>query len=202
MGYKIFTSVCLFLCLLSSDPVLAHKIRIFAWTEGEIIHTESKFSGGRTAKKARIQVYSQADKTLLLTGTTNENGLFDFTRPAHSGGLNITVDAGDGHKNSWYLEDQQPSDGREKMPSSLKQRSGTLKGVDRAASGATAAPQSPGREEIAAIVDKQLEKQLAPIRRLLAEQQERSPGIREILGGIGYILGLAGIAAYMKSKKR
>lgn len=56
--------------------------------------------------------------------------------------------------------------------------------------------------EIEIIVDRTLEKKLKPIKNILIQIQESSskPGISEILGGIGYILGLMGIIMYFKSK--
>jgi nickel transport protein len=56
-------------------------------------------------------------------------------------------------------------------------------------------------EQLTRIIESTLERKLAPIKRSLAKQQEQQPSLQDILGGIGYIFGLAGIAAYFKSKK-
>ena len=58
------------------------------------------------------------------------------------------------------------------------------------------------QDQLTALMDNLLESKIAPIRQQLAELQEREPSIQDILGGIGYIIGLAGIAAYMKSKNK
>ena len=51
-------------------------------------------------------------------------------------------------------------------------------------------------------VEKALDKKLQPINRMLAQMQNKGPSINDIFGGIGYILGFFGIAAYFLSKKR
>jgi nickel transport protein len=52
------------------------------------------------------------------------------------------------------------------------------------------------REEVAEVVSREL----APIKREL--RQSREPDLRDILGGIGYIFGLAGLLAYARSRMR
>ncbi len=47
-----------------------------------------------------------------------------------------------------------------------------------------------------------LDAKLAPIRRAVLEGTEDGPGLREIIGGIGWIFGLVGVAAYFKSRPR
>ncbi|MFR4118150.1 MAG: hypothetical protein ACLT2T_04335 [Bilophila wadsworthia] len=43
--------------------------------------------------------------------------------------------------------------------------------------------------EIERIVDAALDAKLSPIKRMLAEQAEAGPNLRDIIGGIGWILG-------------
>jgi nickel transport protein len=52
------------------------------------------------------------------------------------------------------------------------------------------------------VVNAALDAKLAPIKRAVLEQSEAGPGMREIVGGIGWIFGLVGIAAYFKSRSR
>ncbi len=50
------------------------------------------------------------------------------------------------------------------------------------------------------VVEKTLDKKLAPIMRTLAEMQEQKVRLTDVLGGLGYIFGLVGVAAYFKRK--
>ena len=52
-----------------------------------------------------------------------------------------------------------------------------------------------------AIVNAALDAKLGPIRRDLAAQVNAGPGIQEIIGGIGWILGLVGIGLYFKGRR-
>lgn len=189
--------VCFFLLssILLSSPCFAHKVRIFAWGEGETIHTESKFSGGRPAQNANVTIINTSTGDELLQGTTDQQGLFQFEKPdAAVAEVDIVVNSGDGHKNHWLYQLSQASDSAKKtIHNSTSSLSAAIVGP------ATAAITE---ERLTQIINNALEIKLAPIRRQLAEESEQKPDFKDILGGIGYILGLAGIVAYMKSKKQ
>lgn len=188
------TVLLLFNLLLAASPCFAHKVRIFAWGEGNTIHTESMFSGGKAAQNATVMVIDITTGAELLQGTTDENGLFTFPAPGtDTPELNIVVDSGDGHKNSWRYQPE-PSPGERTSPSTQNNISEVVAAPSPSA-GLT-------EEQFTSLMEGLLEAKLAPIRRQLAEQQEKSTSIQDILGGLGYILGLAGIAAYITFKKK
>ena len=181
-------------------PGFAHKVRIFAWQDGNNIITEAMFSRGRPALKATISVVETGTGKELLSGTTDAKGLFSFPIPlTGSKELKIIVDAGDGHKNSWNytLEDSAPKDKNSsplpadrQVPNPQISEEGTVNTL-----------QTISTSELTRIIETALDKKLASINRTLAENSEKGPTLQDILGGIGYILGLAGIAAYMQSLK-
>jgi nickel transport protein len=183
---------------------LAHKIRIFAWQDGGNIVTESKFSKGRPAQNVTISVFELDTDHPLLSGTTDTKGLFSFPIPkTGSEQLKIIADGGDGHKNSWNhtLENTTPA-GSSGSPRNLKTMvTKQLPTLPTAKEAAGTTLQTITAPELTLIIEKTLDKKLAPIRKMLAENSEDSPSLKDILGGIGYILGLAGIAAYMQSLK-
>jgi len=65
---------------------------------------------------------------------------------------------------------------------------------------APAAAASPLPAGIDKALEKALDKKLAPIMRALAEMQEQKIRLTDVLGGLGYIFGLVGVAAYFKRK--
>jgi len=65
---------------------------------------------------------------------------------------------------------------------------------------ASSAPVSPDPALLAAM-DRMLDAKLAPVKSMLAESLDPAPSMTEILGGIGWIFGLMGVAAYFKSRK-
>lgn len=193
------------LLLLMSQPCYGHKVRIFAWEEGPDIVTEAKFSGGRAARDVTVSVVDAVTGEQLLSGRTDDQGLFRFPLPqTQTSALEIIVDGGDGHKNSW----KHPLDHRRPVasatPPATTGNEPQVQQKPEPGSRATAAvpPQTIDTVRLAALIDETLEKKLAPIRRSLAENAEKGPSLQDILGGIGYIFGLAGVAAYMRSKQK
>jgi nickel transport protein len=43
-----------------------------------------------------------------------------------------------------------------------------------------------------------MDKKLAPVLKMLADSREQGPKVSDVLGGLGNIVGFAGIAAYLK----
>jgi nickel transport protein len=57
-------------------------------------------------------------------------------------------------------------------------------------------------DEIRSMVEEAIDKKLKPVMKLLADMRQSEPSLTDILGGIGYIFGLIGVAAYISSKHR
>jgi nickel transport protein len=55
--------------------------------------------------------------------------------------------------------------------------------------------------DIEAIVARQLEQKIQPLTRMVAASQEKGPTLHDIVGGIGYIIGLVGLGAYVRYRK-
>ncbi|MBS3810210.1 MAG: hypothetical protein KGY38_08655, partial [Desulfobacterales bacterium] len=51
-------------------------------------------------------------------------------------------------------------------------------------------------------LDEKLDQKLAPVMRILSELKNPGPSANEIFGGIGYIVGLFGVAAYIYSRRQ
>ena len=58
------------------------------------------------------------------------------------------------------------------------------------------------QQALEATLNKVLNHQLAPIREMVTELTIHQTSLTDILGGIGYIIGIFGIWAYFLSKKR
>ena len=59
-------------------PALAHKVTIFAWVEGDHIHTQSKFSDGKRIRGGDVGVFDPKGAQ-LLKGVTDKNLCPDFS---------------------------------------------------------------------------------------------------------------------------
>ena len=187
-----------FFFFISPGPASAHKAIIFAWIDGDTIYTESKFSGGRKVKGGEVIVYD-LDGNQLLKGKTNDKGEFSFKAPKKTG-MKIVLLAGMGHRGEWTipLEEIQAVAAGETGTATSKEAD-----VEKPEKQARTAPVSGvSPDEIQMAVENALDKKLRPIMKMLAESRERSPSVTEILGGIGYILGLMGIGAYFSYRRK
>jgi nickel transport protein len=196
--------LCLCFLILSS-PAQAHRVLVYAYALGETVHTESKFAGSGSVQKGEIQVQDRKSGQVLLTGTTDDQGKFSFKIPseAASGRLDllIVVGASMGHQGEWLLK-------ADSYLSKSQQTSAT-------AAPAASAPVSPtpsvtpgpksaavDQQALEEALNKVMDRQLAPIREMLADLTLRRRTFPEIIGGLGYIAGIFGVVAYFMSKKQ
>jgi nickel transport protein len=205
------TALALFMALLSATvfvsppPALAHKVSIFAWVEGDMVHTQSNFFGGKKIQNASIDVLDASGK-LLLQGKTDNNGEFSFKAPIKAA-MKIVVSAGMGHQAVWNLKpsdfDTMEQDGSYLETVSSQAITPVHSSISLAeASSPPTAQASITSDEIYDIVEKALDKKLSPILKMLSELRNQGPTLRDVLGGIGYIIGLVGLVAYMGSRRK
>ncbi|MDD3313408.1 MAG: hypothetical protein PHP91_14845, partial [Pseudodesulfovibrio sp.] len=70
-----------------------------------------------------------------------------------------------------------------------------------AAPAEAAAPAAVPAQADTAAIEAVVRREVAPIKQMLLEMHDAGPGVVEIVGGIGWIFGLFGVAAYVKSRK-
>jgi len=210
-----------FLCLFVFLPVLwclllfsfvntacAHRVTVFAWVEGDTVFTESLFPDGRKIKDGSITIFD-SENVLLTRGKTDENGLFSFKMPKISA-INIVLDAGMGHQGRWKFSEDEiklaiDSINPESSKAHSEKKATDSRFIEKKHHEPAEIPlnkKCPDLRQIEQIVEKIIDKKLSPVKQSLAQIQRKSPSVNDILGGIGYIIGLAGIAAYFLSKKK
>ena len=200
----------------TAASALAHRVNIFAWTEGNEIVAECGFNGGNKVKQGQVVVFDAATGAKLLEGRTDDFGVYRFPVSAEgkAHGVRIVIKAGEGHQNEWTVEAAelatiQPGTGAAPAASSAPASATAV-----AAAPAAQAPASPKTDkapaqqaanisasELQNIVNTALDAKLGPIRKELAEMRVARPGFSEIFGGIGWLVGLAGIALYFKGRR-
>ncbi|MBL0716357.1 MAG: hypothetical protein JJV98_21980 [Desulfosarcina sp.] len=187
------------LLVLMPAAARAHKVMVFAWVQGDTVFTESKFSGGRYARDGRIDVYNAAGEK-LLEGRTDDQGRFAF-KPPRSETLRIVLMAGSGHRNEWTVYAKEFADGPTVAPSPTEPWPETAPPKPMAAAGKPAETVTLSPAALQALIEQSLDKKLAPIQQRL-RQFEPGPSLSDIIGGIGYILGLVGLGAYIHSRRK
>lgn len=178
---------------LYSHSAIAHGLRTFAYFDNNHVYTETSFHDGKAAKNAEVKVFDNKSDALLLTGITDDKGEFSFESPKAQF-LKILVRASMGHQSETILEKKQ-SDNKEKRN-------------DKEPAPAASSPHSHkqitlSKEQLEKIVEEKLDEKLAPLKSLLEQmiRENLKPSLSDIIGGIGYIVGLFFIAAYFYSKK-
>jgi nickel transport protein len=157
----------------SALDVHAHRVNIFAWVDGDTVHTQSKFGGGKMVNNGEISVFDP-EGNLLLKGSTDENGEFSFNVPEKTS-LRIELNAGMGHQSEWIVTAEEigalqednlvVSDQPEDSNNVLEKKSDPL-----IATGLT-------REDIEQAVEQAVEKKLKPIMQTLSDL--RDPGAKD-----------------------
>ncbi len=207
MRFLVFTTGFIFLLLISGVKITyAHKVSVFAYSENGIIYTESYFPDGTPVINGEIKVYDSKGK-LLVSGKTDKDGLYNFKVPKIDD-LKIVCLASMGHRAEFILkrDDIVVSENAGSKGYTEEEKSGEVINNGNTDVNDKMGPKGVysnlTENEIRKIVEEEVSKQLKPIARGIAKLQENRPGPTEIIGGIGYILGLVGIAMYFASKRK
>lgn len=186
------------LLLSLSSVAEAHRIRVFAYKSGDEIITEASFSSGRPAKDAAVEVKSK-NGTHLLSGKTDDQGSFRFQithELRNAEGLSISVDLGEGHRGSWNLSEA------DLILSAGETDHTHDSDIHHAVESRNKPEKCASDQETEEMLERIIVQELEPVKKILLEQSEHRVSFRDILGGLGYIFGIAGIVTYMKSKQK
>jgi len=201
MNVRLLSLLCLVaaLMLLTAGAALAHRVNVFAWVEGDTVFVECKYPDGTKVHEGVIRVLDSASKE-LLSGKTNDKGEFSFKVPKLDD-LTVVLEAGMGHRGDWPLSRQDLSPAGEApgqtSPAASQPAPKTEAPAAKELSPAAASPLPAGIDQA---IEKALDKKLAPVMKMLAEMHEQKVRLTDVLGGLGYIFGLVGVAAYFKRK--
>jgi len=191
--YLILIFIFLIIIMINISA-FAHKVNIFAYVEGRGIYTESYFSDGKKCIDSKIEVFdNQGNK--LLEGLTDKEGMFSFKIPAEdtiSGGLKLVLTASMGHRAEYIIRADE-----------LGNVSGLVEEkIEEPISAVFPEVSSFDLKEIQSLIEDILDEKLKPIMREIKKSQEDKISSTELIGGIGYIIGIFGIVAYFLSRKK
>jgi nickel transport protein len=182
-------------------PAAAHKLFVFASAEGATIHGKAYFQGNTPARGLAVTAFDPQGAELART-TTDDQGEFTLTaefRCDHR----LVVETLDGHGAEFPLRAEQlpadlpPRDEAAGPPQTQGEHSHPHAGHSHVHVGdSDHHPSSGPSEELRA-----LRADVAALQEQLTRYENRTR-LRDLLGGIGYILGLAGIAFYFLGVRR
>jgi len=178
---KIFLVVVFFFEFVSQ--ALAHRINLFAYPEGQQIKGEVYFVDGSPAKGTEVKAVDAEGKVLAST-QTDSRGRFQLPCPDGAHTVRLVALAEAGHRAEMTLH---LSSCQEHHPPAIVKKND---------------PSVPA-EELARLVRAEVRRELAPIKTLLEEilKSLNRPSFKDIVGGIGYIVGLFGIILWVKARR-
>lgn len=171
--------------LLSASPALAHKLKVFATAEGAVIAGYAYFGGEARAAQSRVTILAP-DDAVVHQGETDDQGQFRYTaqrRMDHR----IVVEGADGHHADFTVTAAE-------LPDSLP-------GGPTPAKPAQAASAAASTADLQALIDEAVARQIRPLREQLDAYQTKV-WWHDVVGGLGYITGLAGLAYGLSRRPR
>ncbi|MCS7203978.1 MAG: hypothetical protein NZ809_05990 [Thermodesulfovibrio sp.] len=176
-------AVCL--VFIPSVSVYAHKVNTYAYREGNKISGECYFVDGSPCKNSKVEVYDEKGKKIFET-VTDEKGQYSFLTEQR-GQLKLVIFAGEGHTAIYKLEavTEKRKEGITKRENQLKQKTSTKE------------------DEIKQIVDEVIDTKIQGLRGEIADLRKKLDRVylRDIIGGIGYIVGVWGLIMLFLRKR-
>lgn len=179
--------------MYSSDIIYAHRVNIFAWEESGKIYTASKFANGKRVINGKINIYNQK-KELLLQGTTDSNGIYSFQKPGDFS-FKIELLAGTGHRDEFFFSLK----GTEKMQGDRGDSFAQEMGLTPEKYTKEGSIQT---KELEKMIARIVSKEVAPIKKYMAESTQKKITLYDVISGLGYILGLVGVATYISARHK
>ncbi|KRT34675.1 hypothetical protein [Acetomicrobium hydrogeniformans] len=187
--------LALFVIVYPATIATAHKLNVFAYSEDSSILGEAYFNDGAPAKNCEVLVKAEGDGSVVGRGWTDEDGKFSVNiDPSNRKIVTVVVDGGMGHlgrvninlssfDNSTNMSDSNFID---KLPTEEEQIENLVVTLDE--------------KEIASIVKSVLRSEIEPLHAEIIQLRKElsKPGFNQIMGGVGYIFGLIGIALWFK----
>jgi nickel transport protein len=191
---------------LAASPVHAHKLKVFATAVGTHVDGTAYFVGGGPAHGAKVSVQTIGGEP-LATLPTDEDGKFVFAATMRIDQV-IVVDAGDGHSARFTIS---AADLPESLPAAGMPGPSPEGAPETADAAATAAKAGvPAVSPIFAaqaavpiedLVGQAVARQLRPLREQINDYEDQIR-LRDIVGGIGYIIGIAGLTVALRNRRR
>jgi len=205
---SLVTTVTLFLFCATSG--WAHKVNVFAYVEGDSVVVEGYFSGNVKAQNSVVEVLD-SDGKKILEGKTDEKGIWRFKLadlPPINGDIKIVLEGGMGHKADFTLSQAELLGSAQKTSAPKPKNEETkIAGPHLAAAETSVQVQDPAL--LKKLVEDALDQKIQPLvkmlsnqQKMLMEQKDKGPTMTEIIGGVGWILGIVGVAGYFMGRSR
>ena len=162
----------LLLCFIA-PLASAHALHIFALTDGQHLLGRAYFGENLPAVREEVMLYGEQAQLIAKT-QTDDTGRFVFELPKRQD-YNVIIEGMEGHRAEYHLAAQE-------IPEN-------------------AAPNLPADSaELQTLMSKAVRQEIQPLREQLDRYALRIYW-HDVLGGIGYIFGLAGLVFYFQARR-
>lgn len=175
--------------VLFQGSVQAHQLKVFAHAEQDRIAGEVYFAGGQKMEDALVSLSALGSDHEIATTGTDADGAFSFPVYVRQG-YRISANSGDGHVAHW---DVQKSEVILSTPGSQSTQIPPRE--------APSPVHDQTKEDLRTLIESAVASQVAPLRAELQKIRDERR-MQDILGGLGYIAGLAGLAMLWFSRRR
>lgn len=201
VGKRFVTCISVWFFLLFSAQVHSHALKVFAYFEGDLVKGSVYFSGGLAAKSANVSLVT-LDGEILQQLTTDDSG--EFVSDAISiPVLSVVADSSDGHRGQWQLEKQTSELSNENTQHSNIKHSNIKHSNNKSKPSISEMSNpsfnGPSEAHLSRIVEQAIAAQVGPLRDELHRFQDRAR-MSDIVGGIGFIFGIAGFAMWWRTR--
>ena len=188
---KVFRVVVLLaLVSLPLNGAHAHKLILSVYPAGKMIEGEVGFSNGEMADSVTVEI-SDSDGNQLGQAVTDAEGFFTF-EPTKAVRHVFRSDLGAGHIAQGILYE-------EDLPAHLKPKSSAP--AKKPKNNSTSSVSQELSEQLREMIAEEVRREIKPLKKELASYKEKND-FQSILGGLGYILGLFGLAFYLLARRK
>ncbi len=209
--------------LLLSGYAHGHQLQLFAMVVADRIEGRVYFSGDHAARAAHLTL-SAADNRYHQILTVDAEGRFQQSVTIAQD-YSLQADSGDGHRAEWTIQASEfgsalAGDGQTPTPVEPAMQVPPTQRLPAAqpppplqtplpsqpqllqpSQPLTASAPTAANLQLRAEIERALATQLQPLREQLQRQHQQTR-FKDIVGGLGYILGLAGLALWFNSRRQ
>jgi nickel transport protein len=175
--------------VLSAPGAFGHGVQLSVQVENTDILGTAYLSRNNPVRDGQVRLLSAGDEELLEQSQTDQKGQFRLTVPTSAMeqklDLLLVVDAGAGHRARHTIPASalRTDEPKEQAPTD-SQHSAHLT-----------------EEQVLRVVESAVQRQLEPLYEQLADNH-RHVHASDVLAGIGYLVGIAGLMAWARSKRQ
>lgn len=176
--------------LVRTGPTLAHGLALFAAADRGGVAGQVSYAGGHPAGGLAVQVFA-ADGELRALLETDAEGHFVY-RPSVAEDLRLVAQSADGHRAESRIDAAELAIAVDAAHPEA--------GSDASGPAAPCAASAELDASTVRAIEQVVARQVQPLRAAIAQSESRVR-LQDVLGGIGYILGVTGLWLWWRSRR-